>query len=63
MLFTMAICMTLIILVGPFLRAVGDRDYYEMVIDVILISFFWAVYYLISLANWDLVGLINRALD
>lgn len=40
-----AICCSLIILFGPFIRAVEDRDYHELIVDLIILMSIWFFYF------------------
>ncbi len=54
------IMMTLIIIVGPLQRALYDRDYDEIVIDIIILAFFWGGYLILSQFEFNLINLLNR---
>jgi len=57
------IMMSLIILIGPFPRAIQDKDYNEIVVDLIMIGCFWTGYYILSYVNIDEMDLLNRLLN
>lgn len=55
-----AFLLTLIILCGPFPRAIQDRDYHEVIFDIVFIIFIWLVYFIVSNLSFDWI--VNRLL-
>ena len=52
------ILLTLVILLGPFLKALEEKDLNELLVDFIIIAFFWSFYFLI--AQVELNDILNR---
>lgn len=55
----LAICCSLIIVFGPFIRALQDKDWHEIAIDVFLLVIVWFMYFV---GNGFLIRLLIKVM-
>jgi hypothetical protein len=54
---------TLIIIFGPLIRAISDKDWNEIIVDLIILSCFWGGYLLLTQFEIDEMDILNRILN
>jgi hypothetical protein len=54
---------TLIIFFGPFIRAISDRDWNEILVDLIILACFWGGYLILTQFDIDEMDILNRILN
>jgi len=51
--------MTFIIIVGPLIKAIEDRDWNEILVDTLLLIFFWSGYIILTRFEINEIEVLN----
>jgi len=54
---------TFIIIFGPLIRAIPDRDWNEVLVDIVMLACFWGGYLLLTQFEINETDILNRILN